>query len=147
MVSVVQDIKQLGGSSALLLGSENMQKAISKETGKWIYGTYFDGFMLRGEVIEATEEYITIEEWHPVIPETLCNATGTYDMLGNEVYENDIIESEYRMHGSYQFTVKRTSIQNACYAYTPYRPNTPHQLGHILTHAKIIGNATKEELK
>ncbi|WP_105980094.1 YopX family protein [Staphylococcus simulans] len=124
-----------------------MQKAISKETGKWIYGTYFDGFMLRGKVIEATEEYITIEEWHPVITETLCNATGTYDMLGNEVYENDIIESEYRMHESYQFTVKRTSIQNACYAYTPYRPNTPHQLGHILTHAKIIGNATKEELK
>lgn len=36
---------------------------------------------------------------------------------------------------------------NECYAYTPYRPNTPHQLEHILTHAKIIGNAIKEELK
>ncbi len=39
--------------------------------GTYVYGWYVDGFIV-GEVIEANDEYIAIEYWVPVDPETVC---------------------------------------------------------------------------
>ncbi len=44
---------------------------IGKFDGTYVYGWYVDGFIV-GEVIEANEEYIAIEYWIPVEPETVC---------------------------------------------------------------------------
>ncbi len=38
--------------------------------GTYVYGWYVDGFIV-GEVIEANDEYIAIEYWVPVDPETV----------------------------------------------------------------------------
>ena len=39
--------------------------------GTYVYGWYVDGFIV-GEVIEANDEYIALEYWVPVDPETVC---------------------------------------------------------------------------
>ena len=44
---------------------------VAKFDGTYVYGWYVDGFIV-GEVIEANNEYIAIEYWVPVDPETVC---------------------------------------------------------------------------
>lgn len=117
-----------------------MQKAISKETGKWIYGTYFDGFMLRGEVVEATEEYITIEEWHEVDKDTLCNCLYIKDIEGRMIYEHDVIQTNFKVADEYIFTVRKISESKGYGAYRSRRLGYPFLLSFIARKGKVIGN-------
>lgn len=59
-------------------------------TGKYVYGTYNDGYML-GPVIEATDEHINHEWWVKVHPETLEQYTGLKDKNGDKIFEGDIV--------------------------------------------------------
>ncbi len=52
----------------------------------WVYGTYIDGYIIN-DVLEATDEYITIGQWCKVDPETVGLYTGEKDENNKKIYE------------------------------------------------------------
>ena len=45
------------------------------QLGDWVYGTYIEGFIISG-IVEANDDYITIEKWCSVDQKTVGQYTG-----------------------------------------------------------------------
>lgn len=59
--------------------------------GRWIYGTYFSGYILNGQG-EGDDDYFTVQgSWCPVKPETVGRFSGWHDKNHTKVFEGDII--------------------------------------------------------
>ncbi|MHC5253196.1 YopX family protein [Listeria kieliensis] len=69
-----------------------------KHHGKWVHGTPIENYIISG-VVEATEEYICIECWCPVIPETISQYTGLKDRNSKKIFEGDIVQIDYGFGG------------------------------------------------
>lgn len=76
--------------------------------GEWVYGNLVVSGKERyivGEVIDAEEEYITLEWWVEVDPETVGQCIGLKDIENGEIYELDVLYS----FGSYKWLVQNGS--------------------------------------
>ncbi|HEO4177404.1 TPA: YopX family protein [Streptococcus agalactiae] len=69
-----------------------------KNKGQWVYGNLIiDGekAVIVNGIVCCGEDYITLEDWCPVDLNTVGQYTNQKDLIGNEIFEGDIISWEY----------------------------------------------------
>lgn len=64
--------------------------------GKFVYGNLIKDNWIVGKVVDSEEEWIALEYWIPVIPETVGQFTGRQDMNKTDVYEGDVLSTKER---------------------------------------------------
>lgn len=116
-------------------------RGIDLNTNKWIYG-YLSWF-------ESPEKGLFING-KPVIPETIGQFTGLYDINGKEIYENDIVYYDELYYKEYLI-----KFYNSKFIVTPLKPDEPlkdpyedsyslstftHHSKTTETNLKLIGN-------
>lgn len=66
-------------------------KGFSERLNKWVYGYLVEDCMIVNGIIEANRQYISIERWETVVPESVGQFTGKQDVKQNEIYQGDLL--------------------------------------------------------
>jgi hypothetical protein len=102
-----------------------------------------------GPVIDSDSEYIALEHWCPVRPETLGQFTGESDENGKEVFEGDIMEADFALLGKFQAPVKY--IKHAFWIELPdstlHWPNKFTVIGNIHQYSDLLQSEPKGQLR
>lgn len=101
---------------------DEMEFTLDEYMENLVSANYKDGFVygqvvysgkqpyIVGEVVESTDEWITLEYWIPVKPETVGQYTGLKDKSGVKIFEGDIVCNRW---GNYYTPIFRNGIYMA----------------------------------
>lgn len=102
--------------------------------GKFVYGNLIKDNWIVGDVVDSEEEWIALEYWIPVIPETVGQFTGLKDLNNKESFEDDLIQNS-RDKEIYKIFWHKYRGQWMCSS-----KNRTRKLSDVINDAFIIGN-------
>ncbi|WP_225309752.1 YopX family protein [Listeria monocytogenes] len=76
---------------------EELEEIGIEHTNGWVYGSYIDGFIING-IVEANDEYISIEQWCGVDPKTVGQYTNVNTHRGEKIFEGDYVRVRSDVH-------------------------------------------------
>ena len=122
---------------------DNIGVHISKDD--FVYGNLIvDGeqaWIVKG-VIESTNDYITLEQWIPVRPETVGQFTGLLDVNGKEIYDGDIAKRGDGRTDTITYEDGEYTTEKQGWGLTWL---IKHRLGDMGENIEIIGNIHDKE--
>lgn len=111
---------------------------------KWVYGYLFNGFSERYYIREQISSDGSCD-WI-IDPSTLCEFTGLYDVDGNKIFENDLVDEGYYkgekwIGGLKAYVEFCTTDIGSCGCCFPRFVGSGFKADNLdLEHCKIIGN-------
>ena len=124
-------------------------KAKRKDNNEWVYGYYVRLYNTQNKKVShriytGYSEYCCdelFEEFHEVIPETVCQYTGLKDKNGIEIYENDKLYDE---PNDWHYTV---GFQDGIFCLLLDEEIVCDDVYEYKNQCEVIGNKFDEELK
>lgn len=107
--------------------------------GEWVFGNLItnDGVpYIVGDIMDCGSDYIILEFWYPVIPETVGQYIGREDKNDKEIYEMDIVRNTFRTKEQILECYWNNSDLSFCFRDI----NLKNGVDYIITNAEIIGN-------
>lgn len=71
-------------------------RGFSKRLNEWVYGDLVEGHVIVNGIVEINNDYITIERWETVVPDSVGQYTSLDDLGYKELYEGDICRDNLR---------------------------------------------------
>lgn len=131
-------------------------RGIRKDNDKWIFGSlvYYGNLpFIVGMIVESNEEYISLDFWQPIKPETVGQNTGLKDNSNppKKIYEGDIVKLNcYATNDKRKIAVIEWIKVDACFAvqnheseiFTIGRIGPMKVIGNIYQHSHLLKGNT-----
>ena len=66
-------------------------RGFSERLNRWVYGYLLEDCMIINGIVEVNNEYISIERWETVVPESVGQYIGVKDCYDVKIFEDDIV--------------------------------------------------------